>query len=100
MASVRSKSEMIASARKRTDHAHFTTRDNDELHKSIWLKPAARCVLKSLHQLLLDWDARLALAHPTTDNTDVCDIAGLDVALHYLQGGRNRQFASGWFESC
>ena len=76
----RSKSEMMASARDqimRIPQQEIT----DELRKTIRFKPAARPVLKSLHQHLLAWDARRA--HPTADDADVCDTAGLDVSLPY-----------------
>lgn len=57
----RSKSEMIASAREqitRIPQRNIT----EELRKSIRFKPAARPVLKSLHQHLLAWDGKLE--HP------------------------------------
>lgn len=76
----RSKSEMIASAREQI--MRIPQREiNDELRKSIRFKPAARPVLKSLHQHLLAWDARQA--HPTAEDADICDIAGLEVSLPY-----------------
>ena len=78
----RSKSEMMASAREQI--MRIPQREiNDELRKSIRFKPAARPVLKSLHQHLLAWDARRA--HPTADDADVCDTAGLDVTLPYSE---------------
>lgn len=76
----RSKSEMIASAREqimKISQKEIT----DELRRTIQFKPAARPVLRSLHQHLLAWDARLE--HPNADDADICDIAGLDVNLPY-----------------
>lgn len=76
----RSKSEMIASAREQI--MRIPQREiNDELRKSIRFKPAARPVLKSLHQHLMAWDARLE--HPNAQDADICDLAGLDVSLPY-----------------
>jgi hypothetical protein len=77
----RSKSEMIASAREQI--MRIPQREiNDELRKSIRFKPAVRPVLKSLHQHLLAWDARLE--HPNAKDADICDLAGLDVSLPYI----------------
>lgn len=76
----RSKSEMIASAREqimKISQKEIT----DELRRTIRFKPAARPVLRSLHQHLLAWDARLE--HPNADDADICDIADLDVSLPY-----------------
>jgi hypothetical protein len=71
---------MIASAREqimKISQKEIT----DELRRTIRFKPAARPVLRSLHQHLLAWDARLE--HPNADDADICDIADLDVSLPY-----------------
>ena len=78
----RSKSEMIASAREQI--AKIPQRDiNAELKKSIRFKPCARPVLKSLHQHLLAWDAKQAF--PEKSDTELCDIAGIDISLPYAE---------------
>jgi hypothetical protein len=76
----RSKTEMIASARTELMKLPQILL-NEEMKKSIRFKPAARPVLKSLHQHLLAWDARLQ--NPDLDDAELCDIAGLDVKLPY-----------------
>lgn len=76
----RSKSEMIASAREqimRIPQREIT----NELRKTIRFKPAARPVLKSLHQHLLAWDAKQA--NPDIDDAELCDLAGLKPNLPY-----------------
>ena len=76
----RSKTEMVANAR--TELMKLPQRLlNEELKKSIGFTPAARPVLKSLHQHLLAWDTRLQ--NPDVDDAELCDIAGLDVTLPY-----------------
>jgi len=76
----RSKSEMIASAREQI--MRIPQREiNIELQKSIRFKPVARPVLKSLHQHLLAWDAKIESSG--TDDADICDIAEIEVSLPY-----------------
>lgn len=76
----RSKSEMISSAREQIMRIP-QKRISDELQKSIRFKPAARTVLKSLHQHLLAWDAKQV--HPELNDAELCDVAGLEVSLPY-----------------
>jgi hypothetical protein len=76
----RSKTEMIASARTELMKLPQILL-NEEMKKRIRFKPAARPVLKSLHQHLLAWDARLK--NPDLDDAELCGIAGLDVKLPY-----------------
>ncbi|MDA8860174.1 hypothetical protein N9I33_01810, partial [Paracoccaceae bacterium] len=45
--------------------------------------PCARPVLKSLHQHLLAWDAKQAF--PEKSDTELCDIAGIDISLPYAE---------------
>jgi len=76
----RSKSEMVAKVR--SEIAKIPQQEiNKELLKSIRFKPAARPVLKSLHQHLLAWDAKQQ--HPDLDDAELCDIAGLEIKLPY-----------------
>lgn len=76
----KSKSEMMSSARD--EIMKLRQRElNEELEKAIEFKPAARPVLKSLHQHLLAWDAKKL--HPDLDDADLCDVAGLEVSLPY-----------------
>lgn len=76
----RSKSEMISSAREQI--MKIPPKEiNDELKKNIRFKPAARPVLKSLHQHLLAWDAKQQ--HPEMDDVELCDVAELEISLPY-----------------
>jgi hypothetical protein len=76
----RSKSEMISSAREQI--MKIPQKEiSAELQKSIRFKPAARPVLKSLHQHLLAWDAKQQ--HPELGDAELCDVAGLEVSLPY-----------------
>lgn len=76
----RSKSEMLASAREQI--FLIPQKDiNRELERTIRFKPAARPVLKSLHQHLLAWDTKQE--HPDLDDADLCGVAGLDVNLPF-----------------
>jgi hypothetical protein len=91
----RSKTEMIANAR--TELMKLPQRLlNEELKKSIRFTPAARPVLKSLHQHLLAWDARLQ--NPELGDAELCDFAGLDVKLPYdLEAiSQIKEEGSGW----
>ena len=76
----RSKSEMISSAREQI--MKISQKEmSAELQKSIRFKPAARPVLKSLHQHLLAWDARKK--NPDVNDGDLFDLAGLEMKLPY-----------------
>lgn len=76
----RSKSEMLATVREQIGRLPQKL-INEEAQKSIRYKPAARPVLKSLHQHLLAWDAKQK--HPDLSDAELCDAAGLDVKLPY-----------------
>ena len=76
----KSKSEMISSARSEIMKLPQKTLKN-ELLKNIRFKPAARPVLKSLHQHLLAWDTKQQ--HPEKSDPEICDIAGLEINLPY-----------------
>lgn len=77
----RSKSEMAAAAREeimKIPQKEITA----ELRKAIRFKPSARPVLRSLHQHLQVWDAKLAADN--LSDAEVFDVAGLDSDLPYL----------------
>ena len=76
----RSKSEMVAAAREeimRIPQRELTA----ELRKAIRFKPSSRPVLRSLHQYLLVWDAKVE--NPDLSDAELFDKAGLDSDLPF-----------------
>lgn len=79
----RSKSEMAAAARDeimRIPQKEIIV----ELRRAIRFTPSARPVLRSLHQHLQVWDARLA--HGELSDAEIFDVAELDSDLPYQSG--------------